>query len=140
MELLKVKERFIELRAKGYSYDKIAKELGKAKQTLIDWNKDLQEEINNLRAVELEALQEKYYLLKENRIKTFGGMLNKLLTEVENRDLSDIPTDKLLELALKYDNKLQEEIVEPIFKSSQELQDEVEDREMIDSLTKLKIV
>ena len=34
MELLQTKERFIELRAKGWSFDKIAKEIGKAKQTL----------------------------------------------------------------------------------------------------------
>ncbi len=49
-------ERFIELRAKGLSFDKIAKDLGKAKQTLIDWSKDYQEEIANLKALELETL------------------------------------------------------------------------------------
>ena len=43
MELLQTKERFIELRAKGWSFDKIAKETGKAKQTLIDWSKELQD-------------------------------------------------------------------------------------------------
>ena len=37
MELLETQERFIELRAKGWSFDTIAKEIGKAKQTLIDW-------------------------------------------------------------------------------------------------------
>ena len=47
MELLETKERFIELRAKGWSFDKIAKEIGKAKQTLIDWSKELQDEIAN---------------------------------------------------------------------------------------------
>jgi transcriptional regulator len=36
MESINTKEKFIELRAKGWSFDKIAKELGKAKQTLID--------------------------------------------------------------------------------------------------------
>ena len=30
MELLETKERFIELRAKGWSFDKIAKKIGKA--------------------------------------------------------------------------------------------------------------
>ena len=81
------KERFIELRAKGWSYDKIGKELGKAKQTLIDWSKELQDEIANLKALELEALYEKYYLLKETRLQTFGEMLTKIKTEVEQRPL-----------------------------------------------------
>ena len=54
METTELKERFIELRAKGWSFDRIAKELGKAKQTLIDWSKDLQDEIANCKALELE--------------------------------------------------------------------------------------
>ena len=56
MELLQTKENFIDLRSKGWSFDKIAKELGKAKQTLIDWSKELQDEIANSKALELEAL------------------------------------------------------------------------------------
>jgi restriction endonuclease Mrr len=135
MEPIKAKERFIELRAKGWSFDKIAKETGKAKQTLIDWSKDLQDEIANRKALELEALYESYYLLKENRLQTFGVMLTKIKTEVERRDLSDVPTDKLLELLLKYNSQIKEEIVEPIFKSSQELIEERQDRELLDELT-----
>ena len=129
------KERFIELRAKGWSYDKIGKELGKAKQTLIDWSKELQDEIANLKALELEALYEKYYLLKETRLQTFGEMLTKIKTEVESRDLSDVPTDKLLELLLKYNSQVKEEIVEPTFKSSGEITEERLDRELLDNLT-----
>jgi hypothetical protein len=132
------KERFIELRAKGWSFDKIAKETGKAKQTLIDWSKELQDEIANLKALELEALYEKHYLLKENRIETFGVLLIKLKDEVMSRDLSDVPTDKLLDLFLKYNNQIKEEIVEPIYKSSQELIEERQDRELLEELTTLQ--
>ena len=132
------KEQFIELRAKGWSFDRIAKELGKAKQTLIDWSKELQDEIANLKALELEALYEKYYLLKETRLQTFGEMLTKIKTEVESRDLSDVPTDKLLELLLKYNSQVKEEIVEPIYKSSQEIKEERQDRELLEELTTLQ--
>jgi transcriptional regulator len=138
MELLEIKRRFIELRAKGWSFDKIAKELGKAKQTLIDWSKDLQDEIANSKALELEALYESYYLLKENRLKTFGTMLNKIKEEVERRDLSDVPTDKLLDLFLKYNSQVKEEIVEPIYKTSQEIKEEKQDRELLEELTTLQ--
>ena len=132
------KERFIELRAKGWSFDKIAKETGKAKQTLIDWSKELQDEIANRKALELEALYEKHYLLKENRIETFGVLLRKLKDEVMSRDLSDVPTDKLLDLLLKYNSQVKEEIVEPIYKSSQELIEERQDRELLEELTTLQ--
>jgi transcriptional regulator with XRE-family HTH domain len=138
METTELKERFIELRAKGWSFDRIAKELGKAKQTLIDWSKDLQDEIANLKALELEALYEKYYLLKETRLQTFGEMLTKIKAEIERRDLSDVPTDKLLDLLLKYNSQVNEELVEPVFKSSEEVLDERTDRELLNELTNIK--
>ena len=135
METIETKRRFIELRAKGYSFDKIAKELGKAKQTLIDWSKDLQEEIANRKALELEALYEGYYLLKEARVRKFGEIIGKLNKELEKRDLSDLPTDKLLGLYLKYSDKVKEEIIEPNFKSSEEIREEKLDRKLINELT-----
>jgi len=138
MEAIETKEKFIELRAKGCSFDKIAKEIGKAKQTLIDWSKELQDEIANRKALELEALYETYYLQRESRLQTFGAMLTKIKEEVENRDLSDVPTDKLLELLLKYNSQVKEEIVEPIYKSSQELIEERQDRELLKELTTLQ--
>jgi intein-encoded DNA endonuclease-like protein len=139
MEVLETKEKFIELRAKGWSFDKIAKELGKAKQTLIDWSKELEDEIANLKALELEALYESYYLLRENRLQTFGAMLTKIKEEVESRDLSDVPTDKLLELLLKYNSQVKEEIIEPTYKSSKEITEERQDKELLAELTSLQI-
>ncbi len=76
------RERFIDLRAKGWSYSRIAKELKTSKQTLINWSKELSLEISNLRTVELEALQEKYYLLKEKRIELFGDKLKAVKKEL----------------------------------------------------------
>jgi hypothetical protein len=139
MELLETKERFIELRAKSWSFDKIAKELGKAKQTLIDWSKELQDEIANRKALELEVIYESYYLLKENRLQTFGAMLSKIKKEIENRDFSDVPTEKLLELLLKYNSLVKEEIIEPNFKSSEEMREEKQDRELLEELSTLQI-
>jgi DNA-binding XRE family transcriptional regulator len=143
MKPQKTKERFIELRAKGLSFDKIAKDLKLSKQTLIDWSKELQSEIANLKALELDTLYEEYYLLKENRLQTFGTMLNKIKKEVESRDLSEVPTDKLLDLFLKYNSQLKEELIEPTFKSSQEIAEELQDKELLQGLiyssVKLKV-
>ena len=128
-------ERFIELRAKGLSFDKIAKELKKAKQTLIDWSKAYQEEIANLKALELEALQEQYFLQKEARLKTFGEMLNKIKAELETRDFSEVPTARLLDLLLTYDRQTKEELIEPVFSSSEEILEEQADRDLLEALT-----
>jgi len=135
MEILNTKKRFIELRAQGYSFDKIAKELRKSKQTLLDWNNELKEEIANAKALELEALLEGFYLLKEHRLKTFGGLLLRIKTELESRDLKDISTDRLLDLFAKYYQVLKEEIVEPSFKSSSEIIADREEREYLQDLT-----
>jgi len=124
METMETKEQFIELRARGYSYDKIAKQLGKAKQTVIDWGKDLSGEIANRKALELEALYEEQYLVKEARMKRLGTILSKLENEIKSRDLTNLNTDKLLDLFLKYMSLVKEEIIEPIFKSSEEIETE----------------
>jgi len=138
MEAIEQKEKFIELRAKGYSFDKIAKELGRAKQTLIDWSKELEEEIANLKALELDALYEKYYLHKETRLQAFGELLSKIKKEIEGRSLSDVSTEKLLELYLKYQAQAKEEVTEPVFKSSKEVEDEREDKALLEELTTVK--
>ncbi len=115
------KEQFIELRAKGLSFDKIAKELGVSKQTLINWSKELSLEVSNIRAIQLEALQEKYYILKEKRIELFGEKLKAINDELSKRDLSDIPTERLLDLLGKYGKLLKEEEVTTVFKKEEKV-------------------
>jgi len=133
-----VKEKFIELRAKGYSFDSIAKQIGKTKQTLIDWSKEFEDEISNLKALELEALYEKHYLLKEAKIQKYGAILSKITNELEERDFSKVPTGRLLELYLLYFERLSEEVVAPTFKSSEEIAEEQLDRKLLDKLTSLQ--
>lgn len=132
---LEVKEKFIELRAKGWTFDKIAKELHKRKATLIDWSKELESEIANRKAIELEVLYEKHYLLKEQRIEKLGNLLNKIINEIENRNLKDIPTNKLFDLFLKYNKEIKEEMIEPVYKSTMEIENERQSYELLKTLT-----
>lgn len=136
MATIETKERFIELRAKGWSFDRIAKDIGKAKQTLIDWSKELQGEIANSKAIETEIILEKYHLLKQHRVKTFASILTKLQKEVESRDLSEVETHKLLELYLKYNIQMKAELTEPTYKSSEEIEEEKQEKQIVDSLNK----
>ncbi|MDD2593075.1 MAG: hypothetical protein WC245_08880 [Bacteroidales bacterium] len=132
---LEDKEKFIELRAKGWTFDKIAKELHKRKATLIDWSKELESEIANRKAIELEVLYEKHYLLKEQRIEKLGNLLNKIINEIDNRNLKDIPTNKLFDLLLKYNKEIKEEMIEPVYKSTMEIENERQSYELLKTLT-----
>ncbi len=131
---VELKENFIRLRAQGFSYAKIAERLGVAKSTLANWNADLEAEIASARAMELEALQEEYFLLKEKRISLLGEQLRRLRDELETRDLSEVATEKLLELQLRYYASLKEEFVDarPLSEAEQarlkELQASVRDK------------
>jgi len=100
------------LRAKGYSYARVARELRVSKGTLAAWNGELEAEIARAKAVELEALQEEFFLLKEGRIRLIGEQLKAIQAEIGKRDLSKVNTDRLLELQLRYFDELKGEYVE----------------------------
>jgi transposase-like protein len=101
-----VKQQFIGLRARGNSYDSIAKKIGISKPTLIKWSSELEMEIANYRAIELEALREEYLASKRHRIILQGEQLKAMRKELAKRDLTDIPTHKLIELVAKLSDNL----------------------------------
>ena len=109
---LEVKSQFIELRAKGWSYLKIARKLKVSKNTLASWGTELDGDIASLRAVEMEALHEKYFMTKEARIQLLGEQLKEIKAELKRRGLEAVSTEKLLEMELKYYQALQAEYVE----------------------------
>jgi transcriptional regulator with XRE-family HTH domain len=109
---MEVKSQFIELRAKGWSYLKIARKLKVSKNTLASWGAELDGDIASLRAVEMEALHEKYFMTKEARIQLLGEQLKEIKAELKRRGLEAVSTEKLLEMELKYYQALQAEYVE----------------------------
>ncbi len=118
MKDTETKQKFIELRASGLSYDRIAKELQVSKPTLIAWAREFEIELSNLKAVELESLLESYCMTKAKRIELLGERLKAIKVELESRDLKDVPTDKLITLLLKcYEMAKQEEVSAPMFKA-----------------------
>lgn len=103
------KEYFIELRAQGQSYSKISKIINVSKPTLIEWSKEFIDQISNLRAIDLEDLQEKYFIHKRKRIEIFGNQLEAIKQELSSRDLKSISTEKLLDLLAKFTGILKDE-------------------------------
>ena len=70
--------QFIEMRAKGNSFDRIAKKLEVNKKTLIEWSKVNHKEIRTLANLEKDALFESYKLNREHQIKSLGSQLTKI--------------------------------------------------------------
>ena len=55
------KARFIELQGQDLPLKSIADEIGVSKTTLVNWEQELKEQVDNVRAMELEALYDRYY-------------------------------------------------------------------------------
>ena len=108
------KQQFVELRARGYSFSKIADELSISKPTLIGWSQEEQtnKDIQNQRTLAIDELQEKYIMTKRHRIAVFGEVLNRAKAELDGRDLSTLSTDKLIALVIKLSDTLKQDETE----------------------------
>lgn len=113
MKNLETKDKFLKLRAQDKSLRTIEQELGTDRRTLAKWEKKYKEELENRKTLELEALREKYWLTGQARIERFGGQLKRVMEELEQRDLSDVATPRLVDLALKLDARLRDETSTP---------------------------
>jgi hypothetical protein len=106
-------EQFIQLRAEGQTCAEIAQELNLSRHTCVNWTKKFKLEIAALRAVYLEALQTEFLVRAEQRIELIGSRFKSINDEVNRRDLTRLPTDKLFILLLKFNAALRREDLDP---------------------------
>jgi len=103
--------RFIELRGKGMSFQKIAEEMGISKPTLIKWNGELLEQVKEAQYMEFEGLVEQYGLFRKERFEIYCKALNSALKEFQERaetgELKKVPTDKLLNIVEQLEKRLE---------------------------------
>src|SRR3954447_22243465 len=95
----KTQDKFIELRAQGWSLGHIATELHIAKRTLVEWNRELAADIKSVRALELELLQEKFLATREQELARLARLKKDIDDELANRTLSFVPLEKLFRLS-----------------------------------------
>lgn len=110
-------QKFIELRARGLSYFQIAKDLNVSKGTLINWSRKFRFEIQNQRAVELEALRERLIANGATRAQLLSEQLRKVEAELHTRNLTSMSTASLFTLAAKLRQEILRE-TEPGFFTS----------------------
>ena len=95
----KTVQRFIELRAAGRSYTNIMSELDVSKPTLIAWSRKHRFQIQNLKAIEMEVINEKWLASATDRVNELGTQLHEVDSLLKQRDLSQLTTPQLLTLS-----------------------------------------
>jgi transposase len=108
MKEMETKHRFLELRAQGKSLRTVADELSVGRQTLVRWEREYKEQIENLKAMELEALLERHRLTVQAQIERYGVELKRVTEELQKRDLADVPTPKLYDIMIKLHVRVEE--------------------------------
>ena len=101
-------QRFIELRAQGWSYARLMTELNVTKPTLIVWSRKHQFQLQNLKAIELEALGEKWLASTADRVNGLGEQLRQVEGELSQRNLGDLTTLQLYTLALSLRRQIEQ--------------------------------
>ena len=101
-------QKFIELRSQGWTYARLMVELNVSKPTLINWSRKFQFQIQNLRAIELEALASKWLSSVTDHVNGLGQQLQKVEAELAGREVKDLSTTQLYGLAQKLRRQLQQ--------------------------------
>ena len=101
-------QRFIELRAQGWSYARLMTELNVTKPTLIAWSRKHQFQLQNLMAIEREALGEKWLASTADRVNRLGEQLRQVEGELSQRNLGDLTTLQLYTLALSLRRQIEQ--------------------------------
>lgn len=106
-------EKFIELRAQGLSFDKIAEQINVSKPTLLKWSTQYQAELEQAQYFELQRLLSQYRVMRKNRVEVICSMLSSALKELSGRAdtgaLSIMQTDRLLNFILTLEGRLERE-------------------------------
>ena len=105
-----LREQAVILRSDGKPYEEVAEQLELSVQEVIDLLENEEVAINTYRAVKMETLITSQQADHKGRIEHLSNLQNRLREELESRDLSTIPTDKLVTLILKTSEALKEEV------------------------------
>ena len=116
MKFTKQIEGFIELRIAGNSFDEIATTLKTTKQTLIEWNKQMnvRDTINDGKAIKINSVVKTYQFDLLNRLNNYLQLSKNINDELLKRDLTTINTDTLLKMSIANDGRLKDLLDKPI--------------------------
>jgi len=102
-------QKFIELRAQGWSFVRIAAELGVAKSTLTEWSRKFRFEIQNRRAFVLDDLLDRVLGTVQSRVAGLAEKLGRVEQELRQRGLAEVSTSQLYSLAASLRRQIERE-------------------------------
>jgi len=118
MKTIEEKQKFIQLRAQGLSFDKIAEELEISKPTLLSWSGELFEEVQEAVFHEQEKLLNQYEVMRRARFEAYSRLLREALNELNKRakenKLSKMETSQLLKLALSLEQRIEQDTAQKL--------------------------
>jgi transposase-like protein len=99
-------ERFIALRSKRTPLAAIAAEIGVDRRTLFRWSRSHAQQLANERAIEDELFAETLHNSRRARLQKACALRDRVLEELDRRNLEQIPTDRLALLAYRLDKHI----------------------------------
>jgi RNA-binding protein YhbY len=101
-----VKQKFIELRAAGLSFDKIAAAIHVSKPVLLKWSEEFAKEIAAEEYVKAEALMVKHRLYRQAKLEDMVEELARVRKAVKSRDLTKVNFTALLEMEGRHEEEI----------------------------------
>lgn len=105
-------------RAQGESLRAIARANGVATQTALEVCKEHKPLLQKLQAAYFEELYSSIGLVWAERLRRKAELLRRVDDELAQRDLADVPTDKLAAMQLKLEESASAMLVQPDFEDS----------------------
>ena len=109
MKEQETKDKFLQLRADGVSYDKISKMIKVSKPTLIGWGKEYKKKIKDLKAIRYEQILEKYKATREERLERIVKELQTVWKKYDALDYKNLSKKDLLNIIIRLEKVVREE-------------------------------
>ena len=110
MHTPEIRQKFVERRAQGWSFVRIASELGVAKSTLIEWSRQLRFELQNQTVIEMDDLKNRLLGHRQARASILAEKLAGVEAEIRKRDLASISTQGLYALSTSLQRQIEHAI------------------------------
>jgi hypothetical protein len=94
-------EGFIKYRAEGLSIEASAAKVGISKRTGIKWEQKHSDIIEGLKEQGINAVAEQFRVSREKRLARLGSFLDRLDSELEKRELTNVTTGALVGMKLR---------------------------------------
>ena len=110
MQTPEIRQKFVERRAQGWSFVRIAAELGVAKTTLVEWSRQLRFELQNQTAIEMDDLKNRLLGHRQHRATVLAEKLAAVEAELRQRSLSSVSTQGLYALSVSLQRQVESAI------------------------------